>query len=311
MVSDRGSKRAWGAYAALGIAAGLLLAGHAQDEPNGKAKAPEAQHPTQSQTITPAPPPPGVSVYKASCDAPQTREDAEFCEERKAADAAAQSAYWADWQFWASVAGIVFIVGTLWFTKRAADAALKAADVAERALVDLERPHVFVRFTNPGMEVREINRPLSEGGDEVILASRYSGPLTIEFVNFGRTPAILTELFDVYDPTSGKAAMPYALDPETQRGKPLPFGSVSANGDPHVISKNTSQAFGGRLLKPSDLIDNRFFCLGLLRYRDIMGGEYILGYCAYYDWEAGRFITEGGDAYNVERTLKQPLGRIK
>src|SRR5215472_4648990 len=96
---------------------------------------------------TPAPPAPAAAhagAYKPVCDPAPSREDAEYCQAAKAADAASQSARWALGQFVVGVVGVIAIVLTLWFTKRAAEAAAKAARVAEKALLDLERPYVFV-----------------------------------------------------------------------------------------------------------------------------------------------------------------------
>jgi hypothetical protein len=58
-------------------------------------------------------------------------------------------------QFWAAVTGLVFIVLTLYFTKRAADAALKAAIAAERALSDLERP--WLHFSECHIQRRDLD----------------------------------------------------------------------------------------------------------------------------------------------------------
>jgi hypothetical protein len=117
---------------------------------NGKlttnpAAAGPAATPAPSQTTLPAPAPPArPSAYEPACDPAPSREDAEYCEAAKAADAASQSAQWALGQFVVGVLGVIAVVLTLWFTKRAAEAAAKAARVAEKALLDLERPYVFV-----------------------------------------------------------------------------------------------------------------------------------------------------------------------
>jgi len=100
-------------------------------------------------------------------------------------------------------------------TERNASAAHRAAEVAERALVELERPYVFVRFGEPGFEIRTVETP---GTDELKLVSRYNGRFQMRFVNFGRSPAILTELLDTYDRVAGLAAMPYP----TTRGQEQP-----------------------------------------------------------------------------------------
>jgi len=142
MVAIRGHAGRWGAYAALGIAA-TLLGGHVHGQPNGKAVARESSAPAYRAPVARPVTPPRISVYQPRCQTPQSREDAEFCEERKAANAEDKSAHWAGWQFWVSLVGVVFIVGTLIFTRNAAAAAAKAAGVAEKALTDLETPFMY------------------------------------------------------------------------------------------------------------------------------------------------------------------------
>ncbi len=93
MVPIRRHAGRWGAYAAFGIAVALGWQAHSQ--PNGQGVSTPSNQPAQSHSIGRPTPPPGVSIYKPSCDAPQNREDAEFCETRKAADAEQKSAHWA------------------------------------------------------------------------------------------------------------------------------------------------------------------------------------------------------------------------
>lgn len=93
--------------------------------------------------LTP-PPPARASAYQPICDPAPTREDAVYCQTAKAAEAQSQSAKWAFADFIVGLVGVVAIVLILWFTRRAAQAAAKAAGVAEKALRDLERPYLFV-----------------------------------------------------------------------------------------------------------------------------------------------------------------------
>jgi hypothetical protein len=99
-----------------------------------------------------------------------------MCIEGRAADAAERQATWAAWTVIVGGAGVVGIVITLLYTARAANSAKRGAKVAERALVDLERPYVFA-YGISGISHFD--------GD-------WEGPIIHYSVgNFGRMPAIV------------------------------------------------------------------------------------------------------------------------
>jgi hypothetical protein len=128
----------WGAYVAVGLTL-ALSAGVAQGQQQDAATHQGGKAPAHGQgQPSAAPSPPRISVYKPSCDTPPTREDAEYCQERKSAEAESESVKWSFWQFVASGIGVGAVVITLGFTIRAANAAAKAAGVADRALNELE-----------------------------------------------------------------------------------------------------------------------------------------------------------------------------
>ena len=139
-----------GGHAIHHFAANALAAPSKAKLTTNPAAAGPAATPAPSQTTLPPPAPPASVLparpraYEPVCNPAPSREDAEYCEAAKAADAASQSARWAFGQFVVGVFGVIAVVLTLWFTKRAAEAAAKAARVAEKALLDLERPYVFV-----------------------------------------------------------------------------------------------------------------------------------------------------------------------
>lgn len=138
----------WNAHRAVAraglISIALCLVGHAHGQTNSQAGARNSYDQAVNAIVEQSAGQRAVGTYKPTCEAAETREDAEFCEERKAADAETKSAHLAVVQAWIAAIGIGFVVVTLWFTKRAADAAAKAARVAERALVDVESAYVYM-----------------------------------------------------------------------------------------------------------------------------------------------------------------------
>ena len=123
------------------------------------AKAPTG--PVAASALSPAAARDGV--YRPACDPAPTRADAEYCQLAKAAEAQAQSARWALGQFVVAVVGVIAIVLVLWFARRAAQAAAKAAGAAEKAVLDLERPYVFVHG------VDGVDAPTEDGHNPRIL----------------------------------------------------------------------------------------------------------------------------------------------
>ncbi len=119
-----------------------------------------------------------------------------------------------------------------------------------------------------------------------------------QFVNYGRTPARLTELVETWsvikwinekdDGTrySYTRVLPDPIDPTSKCGRILPFGVVVSSGKPYPLTPN---AFVGidtqKLRQPwfhgegSDL----YFC-GYVRYADIFNKRYIFGFCAIFDY---------------------------
>jgi hypothetical protein len=125
-----------------------------------------------------------------------SRDNAENRGER-AEERLADYTLWLDWAtfgLFASTVGLWIVTwrssvsqskGTqrsLAIASRAADAAHKSADVAERALRDLERPYVVVK------DVRVVNILEIPGREQTRIA------LEIDISNLGRTPAIINQI---------------------------------------------------------------------------------------------------------------------
>jgi hypothetical protein len=190
--------------------------------------------------------------------------------------------------FWVGLGGTIAIAITLVFTGIAANAAKQAAEIAEMALTDLERPYVVARFTRSGLIINESGQIGIES------------PFIMQFVNLGRTPALLFGLFLNFDRTSG-TAMPYPLDPLAQTGPPMVVGSVSADGWPFEIKENMMERFGGDVLTHNARHLYGFFCLGHLRYSDIFGNTFILGFCAKFNAMTNEFVLFGDTKFNYTR----------
>jgi hypothetical protein len=174
-------------------------------------------------------------------------------------------------------------------------AAVKSADVAERALIELERPYLVVEVTRPGIAIGVTGYSLDTEGTEWAA------------INYGRTPALLIDSFPHW-PIEAGAAMPYAINPITQRGKAFPAGCVAGADRPyHETVEPIADADLPKLFSADvDGVDYRLFFTGYVRYGDFFGGVYLSGFCFVFEPAGERFVRIGGDAYNYNRTEKEP-----
>jgi len=137
--------------------------------------------------------PPAAPIYHANCHAPANREDANYCEQRKAAEAAQDQAVWAFVQTIIGGLGVFFVVLTLLYTARAANAAKNAAE----AIPVLERAYVYsiIEAENIADAIEVAKQPpnRSDGyGNLVFLTTADAFPVVkLKFQNFGKTPARL------------------------------------------------------------------------------------------------------------------------
>jgi hypothetical protein len=132
--------------AALGLGAGskpvLQQPQPAADHGDVRADARhEAQPQNRAATDSAAP-------YQPKCQPAATREDAEYCEQRRAAEAGEDQARWALGQILLGLVGLVGVVGTLVYTARGINIARQALEVSERAYVSFEGIANFWHF-NP------------------------------------------------------------------------------------------------------------------------------------------------------------------
>jgi hypothetical protein len=181
----------------------------------------------------------------------------------------------------------------------------RSARIAERALTELERPFLGVEVLQSGLSFTETGTVTSPISD-----------FKYQFVNYGRTPARLTELVETWPVIkrinekedgsrySYTSVLPDPIDPTRQSGRKLPFGVVVSSGKPYPLTANAFTVIDIQNLtvQPwyhgtgSDL----YFC-GYVRYTDIFNKRYILGFCAIFDYTSRHFVLMGDDRYNYNR----------
>ena len=165
----------------------------------------------------------------------------------------------------------------------------RSAQVAERALTDLERPFVGVKILEDGL----FN--LENGVEHKSLRFR--------LVNYGRTPATITQLFDdIIICQCGKT--PTLLDTTTEENK-IPMGFIiGADSEAYQLSdRRYADRFSEAELRAFTMGTDDVFFLGFVRYRDIFNNKYQTGFCLKWTVPEGRlgsfpFLFEGEDGYN-------------
>lgn len=192
----------------------------------------------------------------------------------------------------ATVAAFIAAGVAAFFAWRATYWTKRAANIADQSFAALERPFLVLEVLESGVEVSD-------------RSIKYA-PAKYRFNNFGRTPAIIT-----HQHFAMTWSVPEPIDPNIVQGRRIAFGVVIGSGCPSPIyevgrqvplvsSWNEHKANRKRNRKEPYLI-------GFVRYRDLMGNEYITGFCL--EHEDGAFdvsswiIDSGEDRYNYDRKL--------
>lgn len=189
--------------------------------------------------------------------------------------------------------------GLLWLdTRKSANAALKAANVAERALIELERPYIFVDVSNTKITTTPSGPydPTTGSVDESIKTTTCSD-VTICFYNYGRTPATITRLEYHFLPVPADGICEY-IDHREVGGTELPIGSVSAPGHPHSeIGRPFANFSEGEKTGVATCVKS-LWLVGFARYVDFFGRNHITGFSYVFDEIGERFVKRGGKKYN-------------
>ena len=167
-------------------------------------------------------------------------------------------------------------------TRIVAKAAQRSASVAERALVELERPFAFVEVIDAGIGINPTTG---------FLIGFAGQQFRFQVINYGRTPAFLIDRLTVW-PIEAGSAMPYEINPETQRGPQFLAGSTAGYDRPYEESRSLSPDVcdSKRMATPQSWEENRVFFIGYVRYQDIFGNIYVNGFCFVFDTLVNRFV---------------------
>jgi hypothetical protein len=135
-------------------------------------------------------------IYQSKCDRPENRDDADLCEQQRAANAGEKMVWWTRLQFIAGALTIAFLGWTIYENRRTANAAIRAADAADRsarAAIGIELP--ILRFYPPTLMYADVatlppDRFSGQVNDGPLV--RFSAVSEVKFKNEGRTPAFPT-----------------------------------------------------------------------------------------------------------------------
>jgi hypothetical protein len=164
---------------------------------------------------------------------------------------------------------IIFLVRADMTASRSASAATEAAKIARMALEGIERPFVVLSIVANEQEERDLG---------------LRAPIRCALTNYGKTPAIVTHL--------SRIVRAYDHDKSPGAAK---VGDVHAiRMDPLVIAAGeTTEVFAtmarsGMLEKPPSAY-HQWFMVGYVRYRGMMGDDYLGGFRAIRTEDDPRF----------------------
>ena len=275
------------------LVACLVLTRESEAQGNPPAK------PAQTQQQQPAPAPPSViqqpvsqpAHYTADCQRPKDHEEADLCEQRRQAQAAEDSVWWAKAQTFLGVFGAALVILSLFFTGWAAIAASRAAKAAEAAVHqedEREGPFIYpVVVNNPYRDAfatrLRYDNPASPWGP-------YKAAIGFQLKNFGRSPALLQFVM-------GELVHLPAVPVE------LPFTSTIDTRVAPVLEPGTStpRVYQADLRTPLDkdaageIIANKsfLFFIGRINFVSVNGIGYDQKFCLAYDHASASFISRG------------------
>jgi hypothetical protein len=194
---------------------------------------------------------------------------------------------------------LVLFTGLLWWsTNRLWAVTLRSAKTAERALTELESPIVGLQISQPGFV------SIWRGGEKYKIERKWNG-LTFNFINYGRTAAILLGLSDKLQVCRAGEA-PTLEWPE--REKPYPYGVLVGPDKPSADSFRVfDDFFKSDTFEAIERNEVDVFLVGRLRYRDIFGAVFEMGFCSVFNRATSGFMMEGDEKYNYCRKLNSAV----
>ncbi len=189
----------------------------------------------------------------------------------------------------------VFTVMLVWVGHKQADISDRQADIAERAIIGVDRPFVFVEVGDPGFEIRWIESSQTQ----VFSGRRFE----LRVVNYGQTPGILTR-FEYNITTAIRGEIGNPIDSKTISGRALPAGIVVTQDKPFSENTTMNSVLTSRQKDAVANFRESVWLIGFVRYDDLLGGNYISGFAQVYDPVGMRFVIRGDETYNYARKEK-------
>lgn len=250
---DKSNRRSYLAPARAGLIGLILLAAltevsvaQSKSDPQREAKQTEARHqPSEAQVGSAI----SGTQYHPVCDSPPSREDAEYCQEWRAAVAAQKQAELAFYQLIASIIGIGAVTATLYLTFMATRAAIESVEASQRSAKAAE---------NAVQKSEAILAHAEQTAERQLRAYVYvseihcaiiNGIRTVKttFKNFGQTPAyecsIVVKVWIRPYPFDPQGDWNVYKEPPVQSVDTVPPSTISENYiEVPVITPETEQA---------------------------------------------------------------------
>jgi hypothetical protein len=176
--------------------------------------------------VVPAPTAIALSEWAwPNCEQPRKLEEADWCEQRRMAQAAETTVLLSKLQIVLGILGAIALVVTLYYNRQATNAATVSANAATasaNAMMDGERPHMV-------LSILKITKKPSDQSGKVVLGMKY------RFTNYGKTPAFMQGVAFTLAVGHLPESPPNGVQPTTSRltvapGRNLEFdGSMLVN----------------------------------------------------------------------------------
>jgi hypothetical protein len=210
--------------------------------------------------------------YKPDCSKPPTNSDADYCVELRSTRATERQATLGLWQVVLSGLGVAGVVGSLVFTAQAAGAAAKAANIAERAMIEIERPWMI--FEEAQIKWRDTPNNTRLVNDWFV---------SFTFKNIGKIPA---EILECCLKIEAKLVM--QAIPDSGGSVPLTLKAIFA-----VDEKATTNPVG-----PKPGWEKELVVFGRVSYRGLNGTKGVTGFAISVAPMFPAFVSYGDDKYN-------------
>jgi hypothetical protein len=251
---------------------------------------------------------------KPQCEQPRNHDEADLCEQRRMSKAAEDAVNLNEIQTGIGAVGALLLLATLaltiWGTRaavKAANAAVKSSEIAERTALHIERPYVFLGDMRAEYTVtQQLN--MRNGLSGIMENQRYDGLDAIKFSyvikNHGRTPGIVYEIFHGLD------CIQFSMDGVTHYPPDVPnYDGLGLMVVMEVIGADGVTKEQIRILTPPAECNVGPFgdmpvIFGYIKYRSISGKCYQARFG--YTWIGGPFVPYGDEAYNYDKEIEPP-----